>query len=200
MIALLSTAFAAPVALALGVAGSGEAVMQGGLVAAYPQLGKSLSAEVLASAKLPAPVEITLEVGYRRLSGTTTSGDASWIWYVPVSGVVSGRLDVGSVSLLGGLGPSMVTWQEQASGADVPGRKDWGLRWGVLLETSARYHTPWLSSPSLDPARRGGGLDLFVSAGARFSDVADAATACSASECGFDWSAFRLSGGVLLRL
>jgi hypothetical protein len=204
LLLLCTAAFAATPtpAMAIGLAGSGESVLQGGLTDAYPKLAGSFSGEALVSAQLQWPVEVTLELGYRRLSGTTSSGDGSWIWYVPASLLVSGRLDAGAVSVLGGLGPNLVGWEEEGSAAAVPGREDWGVRWGLLLEASVRWHTPWMASPSLDPRHRSGGLDLFVSGGARFSDVADAAAdaTCHESTCGFDWSAFRLSGGVLLRL
>ena len=199
----LSSALAAPApvtGLGLGLAGSGEAVMQGGLVDAYPKLSGSFSGEALVTASLRWPVEVGLEVGYRRLSGTNHADESSWIWYAPVSLLVSGRLDMGAVTLLGGAGPALVTWQEKSSSMAVSGRQDWGARWGALVEASGRYHTPWLR-PAYPGAGGPAGLDLFASVGARFSDVADSAASASCHEdvCGFDWSAIRLSGGVLVR-
>ena len=205
ILALIHTAAAATAAspvthLALGIAGSGESVLQDGLVQRYPSLGRSFSGEVLISAELPWPVEVGLEAGYRRVDGTTTTDTTSWIWYAPVSLVVSGRLDAGPVALLGGVGPSLVAWQEKGSEAAVAGREDWGARWGVVAEASLRYHVPWLP-PSVGGVRSAA-LDVFLTGGARFSDVADSAAAqtCHGDTCGFDWSAMRLSGGVLFRL
>ncbi len=185
----------------LGLALSGEAVTQGGLVDAYPRLGGNVSFEGIAALSWTWPVETTLEVGYRRVEGARSDDSRSWIWYVPASLLVSGRLDVGSVSLLGGLGPSLVLWQEEASESAIAGRLDWGLRWGLLTEASVRWHTTYLR-PSLAQGGRGPqGLDLFVAVGGRISYVADSVAAqdCNGERCGFDWSAARVSGGALIR-
>lgn len=187
--------------LALGVGLGGEAVLQGGLVDAYPTLGTGLGVEVGASAALSVPVELSLEVGYRRADGVRRDGSGSWIWYLPVSGLVSGRLDLGTVSLLGGLGPSIVVWQEEGSPEALPGRQDWGARWGLLGEVSVRWHTSFVREPLYAETRTSRGLDLYVSVGSRVSDVADAASAatCAEEPCGFDWSAVRLGAGALFR-
>ncbi|MSQ01925.1 MAG: hypothetical protein EXR71_08535 [Myxococcales bacterium] len=187
--------------IAVGVAGSGESVFQGGLVDAYPKLGGSLSLEGTVSSHVSGPLELGLELGYRRLTGQRQDGSSSWIWYAPVSLLASGRLDVGAVSVLGGLGPSMVVWQEQGSPEAMTGRQDWGVRFGVLVETSARWHTPFLRQPMYLEGTSAARLDIFASFGARFSDVADSAAAsgCREEPCGFDWSAFRVGAGVLVR-
>ncbi len=186
---------------ALGASASGEAITQGGLVAAYPKLGGSLALEGIATLSWRLPIETTLELGYRRLEGARSDDTRSWIWYAPTSLLVSGRLDWGAVSLLGGVGPSAVVWQEAGSEVAVPGRLDWGVRWGALVEASVRWHTPYLR-PSLSPGAQGPqGLDLFASFGGRASDVADSVsgTVCNGEPCGFDWSALRVAGGALVR-
>ena len=188
--------------VALGLSAAGEAITQGGLVDAYPKLSGSLSFEAITSISWRLPIETTLEVGYRRVEGGRSDDSRSWIWYVPASLLVSGRLDVAAISLLAGAGPSVVAWEEEASEAAVAGRLDWGARWGASVEASVRWHTPFLR-PSLSQAGRGGptGLDLFVSAGGRVSHVADsvAQSLCNGEPCGFDWSAARVSGGALVR-
>ncbi len=208
MILFLASAFAATPApsgvreIAVGLVGSGESVLQGGLVDAYPKIGGSLAIEGLVSSHVHGPLEIGLELGYRRLTGERQDGSSSWIWYAPVSLLASGRLDLGAVSVLGGLGPSMVIWQEQGSPEATSGRQDWGARFGVLMETSARWHTPFLRQPMyLEGSASATGLDIFASFGARFSDVADSAggSGCSEEPCGFDWSALRIGAGVLVR-
>lgn len=185
----------------VGISGSGESILQGGLVEFYPKLSGSFSGEGTLSAATVWPLELSLEVGYRRVSGIATDDADSWIWYVPASLLVSGRMDMGSVSVLGGLGPSMVAWQEKSSTANENGRKDWGVRWGALTEVSVRWHTPYLRPSLRAPEEGPRGLDLFVAFGARFSHVSDAAVAActDGGDCGFDWSAIRLGGGVLVR-
>ena len=187
--------------LAVGVSATGESVLQGGLVEFYPKLGGSLSGEGTFSVASIWPVEASLQLGYRRLSGKTSADDDSWIWYVPATLLVSGRMDLGSVSLLGGLGPSIVAWQERASPRDVGERKDWGARWGLLTEASVRWHSPFLRDSLREPGGRPAGIDLFAAMGARFSHVSDAAVAACTpgADCGFDWSAIRLGGGALVR-
>lgn len=187
--------------LAVGVSATGESVLQGGLVEFYPKLGGSLSGEGIFSLATIWPVEVGLQLGYRRIAGKTSGDDDSWIWYVPATLLASGRLDLGSVSLLGGLGPSIVAWQERASPAEVSDRKDWGARWGLLTEASVRWHSPFLRASLREPSQGPAGIDLFVSMGARFSHVSDAAvdTCTSGEDCGFDWSAIRLGGGALVR-
>ncbi len=185
----------------LGAAAAGEAVTQGGLVDAYPRLGGSLSLEAVAALSWTLPIETTLELGFRRVEGGRSDDSRSWIWYVPGSLLVSGRLDLGVVSLLGGAGPSAVLWQEAASDAAVAGRLDWGVRWGLLTEASVRWRTTYLRPTMAQGTGGPQGLDLFVAVGGRFSDVADSAasTDCNGEPCGFDWSAVRLSGGALVR-
>ncbi len=212
MILLIASAFAASPAppapagvreVSVGLLGSAESVMQGGLVDAYPKIGGSFSLEGLVSVQVRGPLEIGLELGYRRLTGQRQDGSSSWIWYAPVSVLASGRLDLGAVSVLGGLGPSMVVWQEQGSPEATTGRQDSGARFGVLVEASARWHTPFLRQPMyLERAgTSAAGLDIFASFGARFSDVADSAAGagCAEEPCGFDWSALRVGAGVLVR-
>jgi hypothetical protein len=186
--------------LAVGGQLAGEAVTQGGLVDAYPRLGGSLSIEGVASMRWTLPIETGLELGYRRIEGSRSDDSTSWIWYVPASLLVSGRLDVGPLALLGGAGPSAVIWREAGSEAAVPGRLDWGVRWGALVEASVRWHTPFLRESLALRGRSPTGVDLFVSAGGRFSHVADsvAEQQCNGEPCGFDWSAVRVCGGALV--
>ncbi len=203
-LSLVSFALAQPLAMrevAVGAGLSGEAVMQGGLVDAYQNLGGSLSIEAHTHVTLTIPVELSFQVTYRRVEGERTDGSGSWLWYLPIAGLVSGRADFGSLTLLGGLGPTVVTWQEEGSPEAVAGREDWGARWGVLIEGSVRWHTSALRPPIYADTRTNRGLDVYASVGTRMSDVADAAesTGCSDAPCGFDWSAMRLGAGVLVR-
>lgn len=204
MLLLVTFAAAATGALrevAIGIGASGESVLQGGLVDTYPTLATNLSAEITMSAALRAPVELTFQLGYHRADGTLQDGSGSWIWYLPVAGLVSGRLDMGRIAVLAGLGPSLVAWQEKGSPEAVADRLDWGARWGLATELSVRWHSDLVRAPIYEETRTTLGLDIYASVGARISDVADAAatSGCSDEPCGFDWSAARLGVGVLAR-
>lgn len=205
MLLLLSLAGAAPPSalreVALGIGASGESIFQGGLVDAYPTLANSLSVQTTVSAALRAPVELTLQVGYHRVEGSFRDGSGSWLWYLPVAGLASGRLDLGRIAILAGLGPSLVAWQEKGSPEAVADRLDWGARWGLATELSVRWHSDLVRDPIYEETRKTLGVDIYASVGARLSDVADAAaeSGCAEEPCGFDWSAARLGVGVLAR-
>lgn len=200
---LVATAFAATplvAGIAAGVSGTGEAVLQDGLVRAYEDVGGSFALEGLVTVSSSFPIELTLEVGYRRLAGTLVESDvSSWFWYVPASLVVSGRYDTPSVSVLGGLGPSWVVYAEQPGESAGEARSDAGARPGVLFEVSARWHTGAIKPSMHHPDQGPKDLDVFASAGFRYSDVNDAATTCSEPPCGIDLSAFRVSAGAMVR-
>jgi hypothetical protein len=207
MLLLLATAATAadhaPVEVGFGLSGTGEAVLQDGIVRVYEGMSGSFAAEAVADVSLAIPVDVTLEVGYRRLSGVRIGSDAStWFWYVPISAVILGRLDSGPISLLAGAGPSWVVYAEAPGESSSEERSDSGARPGVLFEASARWRTDWLV-PSMRPGATGPrGLDLFASTGFRYSDVSDAAresNSCAEPPCGLDLSAFRVSAGVMVR-
>lgn len=186
-----------------GVSGTGESMMQDGLVRAYESLGGSFSLEGVLTVSGVLPIEATIEVGYRRVSGTLIGTEtSSWFWYIPATLLVSGRYDTPAVSLLGGLGPSWVIYAEQPGESSGEARSDAGARPGVLFEVSARWHTGAIKRSMHDPDQGPKDLDVFLAAGYRYSDVSDAARdagTCAEPPCGIDLSAFRLSAGAMVR-
>lgn len=203
MILLLTTlSSAAPLvsAVSAGVSGTGEAIMQDGLVRAYEQLGGSFALEGVVSASTVYPVEATLQVGFRQIGGALIGSDTpSWFWYAPVTLLVSGRYDLPGVSFLAGAGPSWVVYGEAPGESTDEDRSDTGARPGLLFEVSGRWHTGAIKPSLHHPDQGPKDLDVFASAGFRYSDVSDAATGCSENPCGIDLSAFRLSAGAMVR-
>lgn len=203
---LLNVALAADPAVtevAVGLGGTGEAVFQEALARVYDDISGSLAAEVVVSARTRWPVEVSMELGFRQLAGTREGGEApTSFWYAPVTLLVSGRYDAGSVALLAGAGPSWVAYGESPGEALDVERSDGGARPGVLFEASGRWHSPWLEPSLHHPDRGPAGLDLYVAVGYRHSDVSDAAReagSCMEAPCGIDLSAARASVGALVR-
>ena len=188
--------------VAVGVAGTGEAVFQEALARVYDDMPGSLAAEVVLSARTRWPIEVSMELGFRQLAGTREGGESpTSFWYAPVTVLASGRYDAGSVALLAGLGPSWVAYGESPGEALDVERSDGGARPGVLFEASGRWHSPWLAPSLHHPDEGPRGMDLFLSVGYRYSDVADAARAatCMEAPCGIDLSAARGSAGAMVR-
>ena len=152
--------------------------------------------EVFGVVPLPYSIEAKLSFGYRRLSGTTAD---EWLWYAPVSATVGVALPYDQLTLLAGAGPSLVVWGATAAADPAAGAS--GGNWGVVAEAGGRVTTN-LVRPSLhDPSQGPAGIDATVLLGFRGSDVHNAALkACStARDCGFNFSALRLSAGVDVR-
>jgi hypothetical protein len=179
----------------------GEAVRDGNIARVYGDT--SLSGEVYATVTLPWQLEATVSGGYRRRSGTNVdaqgvaSGAATWLWYAPVSAVVSGTVPAGALTLSAGVGPSLVYWAEKPGTGDAA--RYHGTKWGALVEGGLRapIGRP-LGDVRLEPEEPSA-LEAALTLGYRWSARRHGDVCGGSSPCGLDLSALRVSVGVQAR-
>ena len=207
--ALLGTtlAYAAPVVALpqparVGVRAVGEAVRDTAISEVYGDT--SVGAELSLSVPLPFQTEVALLAGYRSFDGTSappegqsgSTGPTS-LWLAPVSVVGRYAASSGALTLLGGLGPSVVLWSEspgQPEGVGVQGSKA-----ALLVEVGGRTQLGRTYAELREQPTDPRALELEAMLGYRWA-LRRHGDACGAADvCGLDLSALRFSLGIQAR-
>ena len=207
--ALLGTtlAYAAPVVALpqparVGVRAVGEAVRDSAISEIYGDT--SVGAELSLSVPLPFQTEVALLAGYRSFDGTSAppegqSGSAgpTSMWLAPVSVVGRYAASSGALTLLGGMGPSVVLWSEspgQPEGVGVQGSKA-----ALLVEVGGRTQLGRTYAELREQPTDPRALELEAMLGYRWA-LRRHGDACGAADvCGLDLSALRFSLGIQAR-
>ncbi len=187
----------------VGVRAVGEALRDTSISEVYGDT--SIGAELNLTVPLLFQTEVALLAGYRSFDGTSSppadaagSAGATSMWLAPVSVVGRYAASSGGLTLVGGLGPSVVLWSEtpgQPEGVGVQGSKA-----GLLVEVGGRTqlgrsYAELRESPT-DPRA----LELEAMLGYRWALRRHGEEDCGTADvCGLDLSALRFSLGIQAR-
>ena len=187
----------------VGVRAVGEALRDTSISEVYGDT--SVGGEVTVSVPLPFQTEVALLAGYRRFSGTSappegeegSSSGATWMWLAPVSAVGRYTASSGGLTLLGGLGPSVVLWSESPGQPDGVGTQ--GSKAAMLVEVGGRTQLGRSFGEIREEPTDPRALELEAVLGYRWALRRHGEECGDADVCGLDLSALRFSLGLQAR-